>query len=74
MLSNNIPIVSEIWPYSIQRTGMSKEEFCSIVAKICSAYWVICKGRFVKYPIDIFYTFFDELGYDGKYDNVIFTK
>ena len=65
--------VSEIWPYAIQRAGMSQEEFCGIVGGIWSAYWVKRRGRFVKYPIDIFYTYIDELGYDGDLDNVIFT-
>lgn len=74
LLSNGIPTVSEIWPYGIKRTGMSQEEFCSIVGKIWSAYWVKRRGRFVKYPIDILNTYFDELGYDGDFDNVIFTR
>ena len=74
LLSSGTPVVSEIWPYGIQRAGMSQEVFCGIVGEIWSAYWVKRRGRFVKYPIDIFYTYFDELGYDRDYDNVIFTR
>lgn len=74
LLSNDIPVVSEIWPYGIQRAGMSQKEFCAIVKEIWSAYWVKRRGRFVKYPIDIFYTYLDELAYDRDFDNVIFTK
>lgn len=74
LLSRDIPVVSEIWPYGIQRSGMSQETFCSIVGEIWTAYWVQRRGRFVKYPIDVFYTYFDELGYDGGFDNVIFTR
>jgi len=74
LLSNDIPVVSEIWPYGIRRTGMSQEQFCNICRKLWSYYWVLRRGRFVKYPIDILDIFFDELGYDGNFDNVIFTK
>jgi len=73
LFSSGVPVVSEIWPYGIQRAGMSQEEFCRIVAEIWSSYWVKRRGKFVKYPIDIFYTYFDELGYGDEYGNVIFT-
>jgi FkbM family methyltransferase len=74
LLSSSIPVVSEIWPYGIQRAGMSQEEFCGIVREIWSVYWVRQRGRFVKYPMDVFSSYFDELGYDGDFDNVIFTR
>jgi len=74
LLLSGIPVVTEIWPYGITRAGMSQETFCGIVGNIWSAYWVKRRGKFVKYPIDVFYTYFDELGYDGDFDNVIFTK
>ncbi len=74
LLSNGIPVVSEISPYLIKRSGMSKELFCDIVGEIWSTYWIKRRGRFIKYPIDVFYTLFDELGHQGNQDNVIFTK
>lgn len=74
VLSTGVPVVSEIWPYAIKRSGMSRDDFCCIIGDIWSAYWVKRRGRFIKYPIDIFYTFFDELGSDVYQDNVIFTK
>ena len=73
LLSTGVPVVSEIWPYGIQRTGMSQESFCRIVTEVWSAYWVKRDGGFVKYPIDVFYTVFDELGDNGS-TNVIFTR
>ena len=74
LLSKDIPVMSEIWPYAIRRAGMSQEQFCNICRELWSNYWVMRRGRFVKYPINILDIFFDELGYDGDFDNVIFTK
>jgi FkbM family methyltransferase len=73
ILSKGVPVASEIWPYGIRRAGMSKERFCEIVKSIWSSFWVMRRGRFVQYPIAIFDFFFDELGYDGEFDNIIFT-
>lgn len=73
LLSSGVPVVVEIWPYGLERAGMSKDEFCTIVGDIWSFFWVKRRGKFVKYPIEIFYTFIDELGYEGDFDNVIFT-
>ncbi len=72
-LSRGIPVVSELWPYGIQRSGMSQEKFCSIVQKIWQSFWIKRRTKFVQYPIEIFPTLFDELGDDGDYDTVIFT-
>ena len=71
-LSKGIPVVSEIWPYGILRTGMSLEYFCEIIQSIWSYYWVIRRGKFIKYPTSIFYTLFDELGIGIDHENVIF--
>lgn len=73
IFSRGIPVVSELWPYGIQRSGMSQETFCNIAGEIWSAYWVKRGNRFVKYPIDILNIYFEELGYDGDFGNVIFT-
>jgi hypothetical protein len=32
------------------------------------------RGRFVRYPIAAFRAFLDDVGLDGYYDNVIFTR
>ena len=74
LLSRDIPVVSEIWPYGIQRAGMSQETFCNIAGEIWSAYWVNRRKKFIKYPIDTLHIFFDEVGSDGDEGNVIFTK
>jgi FkbM family methyltransferase len=74
LLSRGIPVNCEIWPYGIKRAGMSQEQFCGISSSIWSHYCVLRRGRFVRYPINMFDTFFDELGDEGDYENVIFIQ
>jgi len=74
LLSKGIPVVSEISPYVIRRAGMTQEQFCDIARSIWTNYWVLRRGRFVRYPIATLDIFFDELGYDGNYENIIFTR
>lgn len=78
IFKTNIPVATEIWPYGIRRAGMSKEDFCNIVERTWPHYWMLRgqrhKKRFVKYPTSIFGTVFDELGPDGAYENVLFTR
>ena len=71
-LSRGIPVVSEIWPYGIAKAGMTSDEFCGIARRFWSAYAVWRDEEFVEYPIEMFGRFLDELGYEGKFDNVIF--
>ncbi|PYU96835.1 MAG: hypothetical protein DMG25_00635 [Acidobacteria bacterium] len=74
LLSAGIPVVSEIWPYGIRRAGMSEREFVDIAEDNWTSYWVRRKGRFVQYPINTLPILFEELGYEGDVDNVIFTR
>jgi len=74
LLSGNIPVVSELWPYGIKRAGMSEDDYIDIVSSLWSCYWVMRRGKFIRYPIDTLNIFFEELGYDGYFENVIFTK
>jgi hypothetical protein len=74
LLATGVPVVSEIWPYGIRRAGMSRDAFCAIVEGTWSTYWVQREGTFVRRPIDTFRTFFDGLGVDGDFDNVVFTR
>ena len=74
LLSSGMPVVSEIWPYGILRSGMKLEEFIDIVSAIWSDYWVLRGERFIRYPISMFDRYIDELGVGHGYGNVIFTK
>ncbi len=73
ILSEGIPVISEVWPYGLKRSGMTNQQFCEIVEKYWSHYWVLRKNDFVQYPIEQFNGFLDELGEKGDFDNVIFT-
>lgn len=67
-----VPVVTELWPYGIYRAGMTKEQFCEIAAGIWSVYWVKRKQGFIEYPIIELNTFFEELGDEGNFENIIF--
>lgn len=74
LIATGIPVISELLPYSILRTGMSLEAFHDIARTYWTHYWVIRRGKFVRYPIETLDIFFEELGVDGGFDNVIFTS
>jgi FkbM family methyltransferase len=69
--NSKVPVAAEIWPYVIVRSGISLEEFYDIVRSIWNYYYVLRRGRFVRYPIQTFNCFLDELGINGS-ENVIF--
>jgi FkbM family methyltransferase len=74
LLKKGLPTVSEIWPYGILRAGMPLADFIDTVSAIWTDYWVERRGRFTRYPITVFDRYIDELGTDGHFGNVIFTK
>jgi FkbM family methyltransferase len=78
IFTSGIPLATEIWPYGILRSGMTKDRFCDIVRATWSHYWMARGAKrskhFVRYPIACFDTVFDELGFEGAYDNVILTR
>jgi FkbM family methyltransferase len=74
ILSQDIPVVTELWPYGIQRAGMSQKSFCKIAGEIWSSYFIMENGDFVKYPMDKLGGLFEKLGCDGDFTNVIFAK
>jgi FkbM family methyltransferase len=74
LLARGIPVVSEIWPYGIARAGMTPDAFYALVADIWPCFWMKRRGHFARYPIVAFRAFLDDVGLDGYYDNVIFTR
>lgn len=74
VLAGGMPAVAEIWPYGILRSGMSLETFAATAAGIWTDYWIERRNRFTRYPMAVFDCFLAELGTEGRYENVIFTK
>lgn len=72
LLESGLPTMAEIWPYGLRRAGMGPERFCAIAERFWSEFRVLRRGRFVRYPIGMLGTFFEELGPDGEFDNVLF--
>lgn len=74
LIASGIPVVSEVCPYAIARSGMSEEEYCGIVSGMWTHFWVLRRDHFVRYPIDSMPLFLDELGRDGFFENVVFAR
>ena len=73
--SRPVPVVSEIWPYGIKRSGMDIAQFCEIAQRYWSNFWVWRRcGAFVQYPASDLLKFCEELGDGGEFDDVIFTQ
>jgi FkbM family methyltransferase len=75
LFSRDVPVVSEVWPYGILRSGMELEQFCRIAKRYWSSCWVWRRAqRYVRYPITDLPKFCEELGSAGAHDDVIFTR
>ncbi len=74
LLGRDIPVMAEVWPYGIQRAGMSIEEFGEIAGQIWSTFWIQENRAFVDFPIERFTTYLTGIGVDGDFENVIFMK
>lgn len=75
LFSRDVPVLSEVWPYGILRSGMELEEFCRIAARYWSSYRVWRRSqRYVQYSIADLPKFCEELGSAGAHDDVIFTR
>ena len=73
LFATGIPVVSEVWPYGIKRSGMTEKEYYKQVKEIWKSYWVLRRGKFVQYPIEAFPFFMKEFPGIYDYDNVIFS-
>jgi FkbM family methyltransferase len=74
LLEKGLPTVSEIWPYGILRAGIALEDYIRTVSGIWTDYWIERRGRFTRYPVGVFDRYLDEVGTDGYYENVVFTR
>jgi FkbM family methyltransferase len=74
ILSRDVPVVMEFWPYGILRTGMTKVEFCRIASTFWGRYWRMEGEAFVEFPTSALGTLFDEIGDGGRFENIILAK
>lgn len=73
LLSRGIPVVSEVWPYGIERAGMSLAAYCEIASSFWSNYWTERRGKFVRHSMDELPAYLAKLNRGVKHKNVIFT-
>lgn len=58
-LSRRIPVVSEFWPYGIERSGMSRHDFCQILEELFTDFYVLGGATLRKNPISEIEELFD---------------
>jgi FkbM family methyltransferase len=75
LFARNVPVVAEIWPGGLNRSGMGVDRFCEIAAGYWSHFWVWRRaGRYIQYPIGDLRRFCEELGDAEEFEDVIFTR
>jgi FkbM family methyltransferase len=74
LFSKPIPLMSELWPYGIIRSGFSQLEYCSVVKEHWRNVWVCRDEQYVRYCVDFVEPLWNELGEIGRYENVIYTQ
>jgi FkbM family methyltransferase len=51
LLGHGVPVVSEFWPYAIERSGMSRADYLGIVSDLFTHFYFPQGGGFEKFPI-----------------------
>jgi FkbM family methyltransferase len=74
ILSRDVPVVMEFWPYGILRTGMTKDEFCGIASTFWGRYWRMEGESFVEFSTNALWALFDAIGDGGQFENIILAK
>jgi len=59
LLEQPIPVVTEFWPYAVNRSGMSRGEFCNILMRFFTHFYVLTNRPCEKQPISQFDNLFD---------------
>jgi FkbM family methyltransferase len=59
LLEQPIPVVTEFWPYAVSRSGMSRREFCDILTRLFTHFYVLTSHTCEKQPIYQFDDLFD---------------
>lgn len=67
-----IPVVSELWPYGLERAGTALDDLAPLVKEYWSRFAIIRPAGFEEQSVDRFGEFFDGLKAGGKFTNVIY--
>jgi FkbM family methyltransferase len=66
-----VPVVMEFWPYAIQRSGVSRNEFLRLVHSLFSGYYRLESEGFRYFAMDTLGDFFDEHNDPHKGSSII---
>lgn len=56
----HVPVAMEFWPYGIRRSGMSKEDFCSVVKALFKQFYILDEATPVLRDVTEIDQFFDK--------------
>ena len=51
VLKEGIPVVTEFWPYALDRSGTPRSQYCQIVSSIFTHFYTWAGERYEKHPI-----------------------
>lgn len=71
-LRRGVPVVSEFWPYGIERSGMSRERYCEIAASLFTDFLTFEGEEVVGHDIGQLADQFDLFGGPRKVSQLIF--
>lgn len=71
LIARGVPILTEIWPYGLRRSGVDLNDFMHQLESCSSHYWMLRRGRMVRYPMSAIQSLFDELHYPSAHDNIL---
>ena len=58
---NDIPVVTEIWPYALERSGLGVDSFIQLATKYFNEFWILSSSS-VPTPIKQLSTLIDKIG------------
>jgi FkbM family methyltransferase len=65
-----VPVVAELWPYGIRRSGLDRDQFCEIVESLFDGFVLLGDGP-VTYPIARLRPLFDQLIASTQHRNLL---
>ena len=74
LFASGCPVVSEVWPYGILRSGCRLEEFSALCPSIWSHYYRIEGGGWKRHTIGELYGLLLELNKVSRHTNVVFVR